>query len=308
MRVIEVTRFGDPEVLVERDAPEPVAGPGQAVVAVVVADVLFLDTQLRAGWGQDYFGRKPPYVPGTGVAGEVVSVGDGVDSGWVGRRVVAMVDGAYAEQAVASSLIPVPDGLGLRAAAALLQTGPAALSLLDAAAIKPGERVLITAAGGGLGSLLVQAAGGRVTAAAGNAAKLAKARELGAETTIDYSEDGWASSLPELDVVFDGVGGRVGRAAFERMARGGRFFAYGVPSGGFAEIDPTERPDVTVRGIEQVQFTPEQIRELGGRALAEATAGRLVPVIGRTFPLSRAADAHTAIESRDVIGKTLLLI
>lgn len=88
MRVVQVTRFGDPEVLVLSEAPDPVAGPGQVVIDVSVADVLFIDTQIRSGWGAEYFAVKSPYVPGAGVAGEVISVGEGVDSSWVGRRVV----------------------------------------------------------------------------------------------------------------------------------------------------------------------------------------------------------------------------
>lgn len=161
MRVVTVTRFGGPEALVVGEAPDPVAGLGQVVVGVSVVDVLFLETQLRSGWGREYFDLEPPYVPGTGVAGQVISVGEGVDPGWVGRRVAAVTDGGgYAERVVimAEDVVVVPDGLGLREAAALLQVGPAALSLIDAAEITPGDRVLVTAAAGGLGSLLVQLA------------------------------------------------------------------------------------------------------------------------------------------------------
>jgi NADPH2:quinone reductase len=95
-----------------------------------------------------------------------------------------------------------------------------------------------------------------------------------------------------------------------RSPRGGRFSAHGAPSGGFAEIDPqeAERRAVTVRGIEHVQFAPADGRQHTERALSEAAAGRIRPVIGQTFPLERAADAHAAIEARAVIGKTLLLI
>lgn len=322
MRTVQVTAFGGPEVLVAGQAPEPVAGAGQVVIGVSVADVLFLDAQLRSGWGAEYFGMSPPYVPGGGVGGRVLSVGEGVDPGWIGRQVVTMTDGGgYAERAVASAerLVPVPDGLGVREAAALLQIGPAALSLVEGAGIKPGERVLVTAAAGGLGSLLVQlahAAGAHVVAAARGGRKLDLARELGAGTVVDYSEPGWPERVREAtggegaDVVFDGVGGQIGQAAFEVTARGGRFFAYGVPSGEFAQVDPAEaeRRGVSVRGIEQVQFAPEDARRLAERVLAEAVAGRIRPVIGQTFPLERAADAHTAIEARDAIGKTLLLI
>jgi NADPH2:quinone reductase len=111
-------------------------------------------------------------------------------------------------------------------------------------------------------------------------------------------------------VVFDGVGGQIGRAAFGVTARGGRFSAHGAPSGAFTVIDPqeAERHGVTVRGIEHVQFAPADAKRLAERALSEAAAGRIRPVIGQTFPLERAADAHAAMEARGVIGKTLLLI
>ena len=88
MRAVEVAELGGPEVLVAREAPDPVAGPGQAVVRVSVAHVLFVETQIRSGWGREYFTVEPPYVPGDGVAGQVMSVGDGVEPGWVGRSVV----------------------------------------------------------------------------------------------------------------------------------------------------------------------------------------------------------------------------
>ncbi len=338
MRVVQVTRFGGPEVLIVGQGAEPVAGPGQVVVGVAVADVLFLETQLRGGWGAEYFDVSPPYVPGGGVGGRVLSVGEGVDPGWVGRDVVTMTGGGgYAEKALASAdgLVPVPDGLPLGEAVALLQTGPAALSLIEGAEIRPGERVLVTAAAGGLGSLLVQlarAAGALVVAAARGPRKLDLVRGLGADVAVDYSEPGWVERVreafggaevsgfgdagggagrgEEADVVFDGAGGRIGQASFELMTTGGRFFAYGVPGGAFAEIDPqvARRRGVGVRGIEQVQFTSEEARRLAGRALAEAVAGRIRPVIGQTFPLERAAEAHAAIESRDVVGKTLLLV
>lgn len=133
---------------------------------------------------------------------------------------------------------------------------------------------------------------------------------------VDYSAADWPERVREategkgVDVVFDGVGGPLGAAAFETTARTGRFFAHGAPSGAFAEIDPAKarRRGVSVTGVEQVQFTPAAVRRLVERALGEAAAGRIRPVIGQTFPLERADEAHAAIEAHDVVGKTLLLI
>jgi NADPH2:quinone reductase len=111
------------------------------------------------------------------------------------------------------------------------------------------------------------------------------------------------------DVILDGVGGQIGQDAFGIIASGGRFSAHGAPSGSFAPIDPAEavRRSVTLRGIEQVQFDPADLPPLVEQALAEVAAGRLEPVIGQTFPLIEAARAHRSIESRDTLGKTLLL-
>lgn len=325
MRVVEVTRFGGPEVLVPATAPDPAAGEGQVVIRVLAADVLFLDAVIRYGLGVGYFPVTPPYVPGNGVAGRVISTGVGVDPAWAGRPVAAHTgqsggSGGYAEQVavLAQDVIAVPDGLGLREAAALLHDGVTALGLLERVGVKPGEWVLVTAAAGGMGVLLVQlahAAGGRVIGAARGARKLRLVRDVGAEAVVDYSEAGWAGRVRELtrhrgvDVVFDGAGGRLGSAAFEIVAPGGRFSAHGMSDGGFAGISPgdADRRGVTVRGIEEGQFSPADFRRLAAQAFSEAAAGRIKPVIGQAFPLGQAADAHAAIEARSAVGKTLLL-
>jgi NADPH:quinone reductase len=160
--------------------------------------------------------------------------------------------------------------------------------------------------GRGLGGRRALPRGGR---------KLDLARQMGAGVVVDYSEPAWPDRVLEVtagrgpDLVFDNVGGKLGRAAFGITARGGRLSAHGAPSGGFARIGPreAEHRGVTVRGIEQVQHAPAASTRLVARALAEAAAGRIRPVIGHTFPLERAAAAHAAIEARTVIGKTLLL-
>ncbi|WP_405724888.1 zinc-binding dehydrogenase [Streptomyces sp. NBC_01537] len=316
MRIVEAVRFGEPDVLVAREVTDLTAGPGEAVVGVAVTDVIYVETQIRSGWGRDYFTVEPPYVPGGAFTGHVLSVGADVDPGWVGRRVAARTNaagGGYAEQAVvaADALIAVPEELGLPEAAAVLTDGPTALGLLDALPLRPGERVLILAAAGGMGTLLVQlahAAGAYVIGAARGKAKLDLVRELGADAAVDYSLPDWTAQLGTVDLVLDGAGGSVGRAAFAITAPGGRFSAHGAPSGGFAPIEAAEAETrgVALRGIAELQFPPEEVRQLAERALAEAAAGRFRPVIGRSFPLERAAQAHAAIEAREVLGKTLL--
>lgn len=322
MRAVMVTRFGGPEVLSVVQVPDPRAGPSEVVVTVSVADILFLDTQLRRGWGQEYFSVRPPYIPGGGVAGTVTQLGPGVDQGWRGRRVVAPTPGGgYAEQAVTAvgSVVLVPDGLEMTEATALLHDGATAFALLESTDVSPGEWVLVLAASGGLGMLLVQlarAAGGRVIGAARGAAKLELARTWGAERVIDYSLPGWEEKVRAVtggrgpEVVFDGVGGQLGHQAFEIIAHGGRFSAHGAPSGSFAPVEPEQARcrGITVRGIEQAQVNDQNRRRLIQRALREAAAGRIKPIIGQTYPLNKAAEAHAAIETRTVVGKALLVI
>ncbi|MEV0229584.1 zinc-binding dehydrogenase [Nonomuraea sp. NPDC050786] len=304
MNVIQVTRFGGPEVLELRQAPEPQAGPGQVLIGVSVVDVMSLDAQLRTGWGREWFPNEPPFVPGTGVAGRVLSVGEGVDPGWAGRRVAAFLPGGggYAEQVVTGveTVVEVPGEVPLWRAASLIQVGPAALSLVEAAELKAGSRVLVTGAGGALGLPIVRlasAAGAHVTAAAHGAAKRQAALDMGAAEAVDYAELGG-----RFDVVFDGVGGEVGGAAYELVEPGGTFFAYGVPSGATAQIKPGA---ARVVGMEQVQFAPDEFRRLARRVMEE---DRLATVVGLAVPLERAGEAHAALDRRELVGKALLLV
>ncbi|MGW4959181.1 zinc-binding dehydrogenase [Nonomuraea sp. NPDC004186] len=321
MRVVRVTGFGGPEVLVPGEAPDPVAGPGQVVVEVAVAGVTFVETQIRRGTDQWHARPELPYVPGGLVAGRVSSAGEGVDPAWAGRRVIAGTGetGGFAERAVAvaEDLFPVPDGLELPEAVALHSDGSTAQGLIEGAKVRPGEWVLVEAAAGGVGSLLVQlarTAGARVVGAARGSRKLDLIRELGAEAAVDYSEPGWTGRVLEAtggagpDVVFDGVGGEIGRAAFEVTARGGRFSVHGASSGEVTVVDPARREDVDVIGIEQLFDFGPHLARWAEQMMAQAAAGLVRPVIGQTFPLERAADAHAAIEHRTALGKTLLLI
>jgi NADPH2:quinone reductase len=326
MRVIHVAQFGGPEVLVPVEVPDPIAGPAEAVIDVAAADVLFVDAMIRYGLATEFFPLRPPYIPGNGVAGTVISVGEDKDGSWIGRLVVARTgdnggSGGYVQRAVVAvdDLVPVPADLGLLEAASLLHDGATALGLVESFPIRSAEWVLVVGASGGLGAILVQlarAAGGRVIGAARGQAKLDLAREVGADLVVDDSDPDWPKEVLEAtdghgaDLVFDNVGGPVGLAAFGAIAAGGRFSAHGAPAGGFSAIDPTEaaRLGVTVRGIEQVQFSPSDLIRLTGEVLADAAEGLIRPIIGQTFPLGQAADAHRAIEARTVIGKTLLVI
>jgi NADPH2:quinone reductase len=248
-----------------------------------------VETQIRAGRGP--FEVQLPMIPGNGVGGVVD-----------GRRVIASLGGSggYAERVAVSAdaLIDVADGMALDDAVALLADGRTATMLFDAAAIEPGERVLVEAAAGGVGTLLVQlarAAGAAVVGAVGSEAKRAVVASLGAEAVL------YPDATGPFDVVFDGVGGELARSAFESLAAGGRMLSYGLASGTWAPVTPEE---AAARGVRLVQpnRSPEALRGYTERALA----GGLTPVIGQRFPLERAADAHAAMQARSTTGKTLL--
>lgn len=323
MRAIQVQEFGGPEVLVQREIADPVAGPGQVVVRLVAADVIFLDTLLRGGWGGEVFPIEPPYVPGMGGAGHVESVGSGVDAGWVGRPVVVSGPG-YAELVAADldDVAAVPDGLGLREAAALMGDGVTALRLARHA--PPGRSatpwILVAAAGGGAGSLLVQIlrdAGARVIAAARGERKLSLARELGAEVAVDYSETGWVDRVREatggrgVDLALDGAGAALGVEVFETVADGGRFVTYGTAGGRFAEVDPQTAADRRIDVINELAAGPPDpafSRSLREQVLSLGARGVVRPAIGATFPLAEAAAAHASLAQRATVGKSLLLV
>jgi NADPH2:quinone reductase len=166
-----------------------------------------------------------------------------------------------------------------------------------------------------VGTLLVQLArnaGARVVALAGQERKLAIARELGAEVAVDYRREDWAGQVRkaagQVDVVFDGVGGDTGRASFELLGSGGRFCPFGMASGRFAPVTAADAAAREVTMLPGAGASAEELAELVRTVLAEAAAGRIRPVIGQEFELAAASAAHTAIESRATVGKTLLTV
>jgi NADPH2:quinone reductase len=331
VRAVVIREFGPPEVLEPTEAEEVCAGPDDVVIDVEFANITFVETQVRAG-------RPPhpsmlpalPAILGNGVGGTVAGSGAGTGTGagtgagtgsgaGAGRRVVASLNGTggYAERALspASRLIDVPDLLAMRDAVALLADGRTALALEARAELRAGETVLIEAAGGGVGTLLVQLArnaGARVVALAGHPRKLALARDLGADLTVDYRHDGWQRQVRDatgqVDVVFDGVGGDIGLAAFGLLGAGGRFCPFGMASGSFTAVTPEQAKAWRVSVRAGAGGSQEELAALARAALDEAAAGRLRPVIGQEFELAEAAAAHEAIEARETIGKTLLTV
>ncbi|MFD7366872.1 zinc-binding dehydrogenase [Nocardiopsis alba] len=320
MRAVIAERPGGPEVLrYVEDLPDPVPGAGRVRIAVEYAAITFIDTRRRAG-------RSPgppvefPVVLGNGVGGVVDRIGDDVDPEWLGARVVSTTGGGggYADLALANvtDAHRVPDRLSLADATAVLADGRTAIGLCEAAAIRPRETVVVTAAAGGVGGILVQlatASGARVIGLAGSPAKLAEIRDQGA-TAIDYRATGWVEELAAgapngVDVVFDGVGGATTDHLFRSVREGGRYLQHGAAGGSWGTIDAdvASRRHVTVIPLAEIGAGPGEMAAFTARALSLAADGGIRARIGQTFPLSEADRAHTAIEARTTIGKTLLL-
>ena len=291
MRAVVISEFGPPEVLRPQDVPEPEGG---AIVEVAFASVTFVETQVRAG--------RPPVAAMAPALPAIL--GNGVGGLLGGAPVVSTTGGSggYAERAAAADPIEVPEGVSLADATALLADGRTAIGLMEGAGVRPGDVVLVEAAAGGVGGLLVQlarTAGARVIGASSKPGAV-----QGAEP-VDYTQRRLVGRL-EIDVVFDGVGGEIGRAAFEALRPGGRMSSYGAAGGAFTSIAAGRGRRPRGDAGPRRQASREEMRARTVTALAEAAAGRLRPVIGQTFPLERAADAHAAIESRRTVGKTLL--
>jgi len=320
VRAVIMREFGPPEVLEPAEVTGPRAGPDEVVIDVEFANVTFVETQVRAG--------KPPNpamlpalpaILGNGVGGTVAETGAGVDSSLTGRRVVASLTGTggYAERARAPArqLIEIPRQLALRDAVAVLADGRTALAQVSRAQLREGDTVLVEAAAGGVGTLLVQLArqaGARVVALASGERKLTVARDLGADVTVDYSDSDWPrrvrDAVGHVDVVFDGVGGDIGLAAFGLLGADGRFCPFGMASGRFAPVTPELAQARQITVLRGTALSAEELTALTRTALTETAAGRIRPVIGQELDLAQAAAAHSVIEARATIGKTLLAV
>ncbi|MEU7121194.1 zinc-binding dehydrogenase [Streptomyces zaomyceticus] len=331
MHAIRLHAFGPAENLTYEETADPVPGPGQVRVKVAAAGVHLLDTALRQGMtGPFPAPAELPTVPGREVAGTVDALGEGTDPSWLGRRVVAhlgMVPGGYAELAVtdAARLHALPDHLGEAEAVAMIGTGRTTLGILQFTALGPDSVAIVPAAAGGIGTLLVQYAknaGATVVGLAGGPAKVALVQENGADLAVDYKQADWPEKVRAyLDgrtatVVFDSVGGDTGRAAVGLLGKGGQHVVFGWSGAGLHDGEPlTFTPEeLAARGItSESVLGPVMIQKAGGdvrnlelAALDAATTGTLRPAVHR-FPLSDAAGAHRALETRGTTGKVVLI-
>jgi NADPH:quinone reductase len=325
MHAIRLHEFGPPENLRFEEVGDPVPAAGQVVIAVRAAGVHLLDTGLRRGEPSGPL-QPPelPAVPGREVAGVVERLGDGVDGSWLGRGVVCHLGPAsqgYAEKVAtdAARLHEIPDGVTPEVAVAMIGTGRTAMLVLDAAQLTADDVVVIPAAAGGLGALLVQAAldaGAFVVGLAGGPEKTATVRGLGAHVALDYTRDHWPDAVRdalggrEVTVVLDGVGGVNGERAMRLLAPGGRLVMFGYSEG---TPTPVTSQDVWSLGVTvtsavgaKVLRRPGGLRDVEERALAAAGSGTLVPLT-TTFPLKDAGAAHAALENRATTGKVVLV-
>lgn len=317
MRAIRLYEFGPADNLIFEEVPDPVPAPGEVLIAVEAAGVHLMDTMLRRGTAAGGPVAPPtlPTIPGREVAGRVEAVGETVDAGWVGKRVVVHlgpVPGGYAEKAVAraESVHGIPDHVSAAHAVATIGTGRTATGILEQAAITADDVVLVTAAAGGMGSLFVQSArnaGATVIGLAGGAEKTRQVQELGAQIVADYRQADWADQVEEKPtVVLDGVGGEVGQQAFELLGIGGRILMFGWSGGGPVELTTA---DLMQRGLSATwAIGPKlmhRLRDLETEALRRTVEGEWVPLV-TSFPLAKAADAHRALENRETAGKVVL--
>lgn len=325
MRAIVVNEPGGPEVLRLEEVERPRPGPGEVLIEVAVAGVNFADVGMRAGMMGGPHAVEFPYTPGFEAAGVVAAVGENVEGFAEGDRVAAVLPaGGYAEFAAApsGSVVGVPDGVGFDNAGALLVQGLTAYGVLhDSARVGEGDGVLVMAAGGGVGTLAVQfarlAGAGTVVAAAGSRGKLDLALSLGADHAVDYTAEGWAEEVLQAtggrgaDVVLECVGGYVGARAYECLAPLGRLVTYGAASG--EGLRPPDMWQLNLKGQTVGGYGGPWIRPGAAERAREVISGSLRDgslrvVVGASFPLEGASEAHRAVEERRTTGKVLLTV
>ncbi|MFI1917633.1 zinc-binding dehydrogenase [Nocardia sp. NPDC020380] len=324
MHAIRLHEFGPAENLRYDTVPDPEPGPGQVRIRVAAAGVHLIDTVQRQGRTEGPMVLPSlPSIPGREIAGTVDRVGPDTDESWLGRAVVAhigMAPGGYAELTVteAERLHPIPAGLDPAAAVAMIGTGRTTLGILAFTDITPDTVAVVTSAAGGIGTLLVQYLkflGATVIGLSGSPEKAEQVARNGADLSLDYHASEWPDQIRATygdrpaTILFDGVGGKTARAAFDLLAPGGIRLIYGWSD---SPIEITEAEHAERHVTSQVVLGPKML-ELGGglrtletRALAEAATGRLRPAV-HPFPLSEAAIAHHALESGATTGKVVLV-
>jgi NADPH:quinone reductase len=314
MRAIQITEFGGPEVLIEREIAELEAPEGFLVVDVLAAGLNYADTHQAEN---TYLAASElPMVPG----GELV----GTTSD--GRRVVALVSGgAYAERALVhpAMMWEVPDGVDDGQALALVLQGATAWHLLRTSAqLRPGESVVVHAAAGGVGTIAIQLAkrfgAGRVIGVASSADKRKLAIGLGADAAIDGEPDGLTERIREanagryVDVVLEMVGGQTFEQSLSALAHFGRLVHFGQAGREGAPVVKPGKLMATSRGVigfwlMHLLRSPERLTEAMDDLFEAVLAGDVEPIIGGTYPLAEARRAHEEMRARRTTGKLVLI-
>ncbi|MDG5758617.1 NADPH:quinone oxidoreductase family protein [Natronococcus sp. A-GB1] len=321
MKAIEVTEYGDSDELefVDRDVPEPDAG--EVRIEIEAAGINFADVMQRRGVYPG--GPEAPYVPGMEAAGTVDATGEGVDLD-EGDRVVTMLDrGGYAEYATANAqmLFPIPEGMSFEEAAGFpVQFLTAHSCLFGWGELEEGESVLIQAAAGGVGTAAVQLAsnaGAEVFGTASSEEKLEVAADLGCDHPIKYTETDFRETVEAetdgegVNLVLESVGGDVFERSLDAMAHFGRMVTFGVASGEPASAENRRLlfENKSVRGFhlgQAAMHDPSRIMQAVPDLTEGFASGDLEVIVGESFPLEEAADAHRYIEDRKSSGKVLL--
>ena len=320
MRAIRISKNGGPEMLqcVEIVEPEPKAD--EVVVRVEAAVVNFIDVYQRTG----LYPVSLPATLGLEAAGVVTGIGAQVTRFRVGDRIAsARVSGAYAEYAVApaAQAVRVPAAIESRTAAAVLLQGMTAHYLAcDTFPLKPGDTAVVHAAAGGVGLLLLQIAkrrGARVLAVVGTDAKVALARDAGAEEVVVSTKENFTDAARRftggrgVDVVYDSVGKDTFEGSLASLRPRGLMVAFGNASGPIAPFSPLELSQkgslfLTRPTLGHYTATVEELQKRADDLFRWVAAGDLKVRVGATFPLADAANAHRALESRGTTGKVVL--
>jgi NADPH:quinone reductase len=319
MRAIQITEKGGPEVMQVRDVPEPTPGDGELLVEVEAAGINYRDVYEREGRGAAY-GKAPlPLIVGAEGAGTVLR---GAGEFSAGERVAwVAAPGSYAERVVVpvAGAVPLPDGTSSDLGAAVLLQGMTAHYLcVSTYAVQPGDDVLILAAAGGVGLLLIQmvkARGGRVIAVTSTEEKAALARDAGADETLGY--EGFADAARELTggkgvaVVYDSVGATTFEAGIDALRPRGMMVLFGQSAGPAPAYDPQRLQArslyITRPGLPNYTATREDLLERAGDVLDWVADGSLDVRIGERYPLEDARRAHEDLEARRTTGKLLLI-
>ncbi|MGO4675698.1 zinc-binding alcohol dehydrogenase family protein [Bosea sp. 2YAB26] len=328
MKAIQISRFGGPDMLIPTDVAKPLPRPGEVLIRVRAAGVNFFETLQR----QDRYGATPvlPMIPGVEIAGTIETLGEGASGFQRGDRVAVplfaagIFSGGYAEYVAADAahVVALPPGLPFETAAALMVQGLTALHLFRQAQ-PAGKTVLINAAAGGVGSLLVQmakhAGAKRVIAAASSQDKLALTRDLGADAGVDYTQPNWGVQVQAAtggagpDIIYESAGGKIAVTSLELLAPSGWIVLFGALNTRDAGLDMSQLQKLIssnqlLAGFSLLPLlTAENVKTDLAMLFGLAERGELTVLSGGSFPLEQAAAAHEALESRRSAGKIVLV-